>query len=96
MRSGIIKKYFWDVDFEKLDKKKDAQYIIARILESGDEKAKQWLFKQYPKAKIKQVLNSSGRVSARSRAYWELILGLWKKKTTKKFSGRKPGVIWRY
>jgi len=35
----FLKKYFWDVDFSKLDKEAYSQFIIERILEYGDQKA---------------------------------------------------------
>jgi hypothetical protein len=34
----FLKKYFWNVDFLKLDRKTHSQFIIERILEYGDEK----------------------------------------------------------
>jgi hypothetical protein len=39
----FLKKYFWDVEFNKIDLKKNRVYILKRILEFGDEKAVAWM-----------------------------------------------------
>lgn len=70
----IGQKYFWDVDFENLDYKKSAPFIIERILEYGDQEAANWMLKNYNRDDIFNTLNSSRRISSRSRTYWNLTI----------------------
>ena len=46
----FLKKYFWDVDFLKLNRNSHSQFIIERVLEYGDERAVKWLFKYFKKS----------------------------------------------
>jgi len=69
-----IRKYFWDVDFKKMNLKDRTFFVIERILEMGDKKATSWMFKNYGGNEITNVLNSSRRLSKRSQNYWKLIL----------------------
>ena len=45
----------WSVDINNLDLKKDNSYIINQILAYGTWQNLKWLFKNYPKAEIKEV-----------------------------------------
>ena len=40
---AFLKQYFWDIDFDKLDIEKYPLYVVARILNYGDEKAIAWM-----------------------------------------------------
>lgn len=72
----FLKKYFWDVDFEKLNAYQYPYFVIERILEYGDDKAIKWLLKYFKKSEIKKVLLKRRNVTPRSANYWALILGL--------------------
>jgi len=74
MRLKPIKKYFWEIDLEKLDVQQYKQYIIERILDIGDEQAIVWLQETFSKEDIKEVLRRSRRLSSRSLNYWRLVL----------------------
>ena len=50
-----LKKYFWDTEFEKLDKIKNKKYIISRLYCYGDLKAIKWIKETYSKEDIKEV-----------------------------------------
>jgi len=66
---------FWDTDPEKIDPKKNARYIIERILELGDPDDIAWVFKQYSKDDIKKVMNLPRvQISPKSKALWTLLL----------------------
>lgn len=94
----FLKKYFWDVDFSKLDKKTYTSFIIERILEEGDEKAVNWLKKSYALALLRKTLASSRRISQRSANYWQLIFNMKKDKIlclNKSFQ-KTPEPIWKY
>ena len=66
---------FWDVNPKTIDAKKNARYIIERILELGQPDDIAWMFKQYSKNDIKKVINLPRvQVSPKSKALWTLIL----------------------
>lgn len=54
-----LKKYFWDVEFEKLDLEKNKRYIISRLYCYGDLKAIRWIKQTYTKTDIEEVAKKS-------------------------------------
>ena len=94
----FLKKYFWDVDFSKLDKEIHASFIIERILEEGDEKATRWMRDNFNLAQIKNVLYNSKNLSPRSANYWQLIFNLKRDKILclRKSFQKKQRPIWKY
>jgi len=69
-----LKPFFWETEFSQINVNKNKPYIIERILELGDISAVKWLFSNYTKNEIKEVLEKSRKVSAKSRNFWQLIL----------------------
>lgn len=66
---------FWDTKPNKIDTKKNARYIIERVLEFGRDNEVRWVFKQYPKRTIKKVINLPRvQLSDRSKALWSLLI----------------------
>lgn len=66
---------FWDTNPKKIDPKKNARYIIERILEFGKENEVGWLFKNYPKRAIKKVMSLPRvQLSPKSKALWSLLI----------------------
>lgn len=51
--------------------------VIARLLEDGDAADLAWLFGRFPEAEVADWLSRYGGrlLSARSRAFWEDVLG---------------------
>lgn len=76
----FLKKYFWDIDFEKLDVKKHSRDILTRILEDGDEKTIGWMRRNFTKNNIADVLFHLRVVSPKSANFWALIFGIDRKK----------------
>ena len=72
----FLKKYFWDVEFSKLDKKNHSQFIIERILEYGDRRAVKWMEGNFKLNKIKEVICQSKNLSLRSANFWQFIFNL--------------------
>ncbi len=70
----MLKKYFWDIDFETLEVGKDKKYIIERILELGDENATRWIFKNFSKEDILNALKNNRKISKKSLNFWNLFL----------------------
>lgn len=76
----FLKKYFWDIDFVKLDVKAHPQYVLERILEYGDEKAIAWMKKNFTQDEIADVLFHFRGLSPKSANYWAVVFGIDKKK----------------
>ena len=70
----FLKKYFWDVSFEKIDIEKNKEYVLKRILNYGDEKAVRWMYDNFEKSEIKNTLSNFRGYSQKSANYWALIL----------------------
>lgn len=69
------KSLFWDTDPKKIDIKKNARYIIERVLDFGQPDEVSWLFKQYSKHTIKKVINLPRvQLGPRSKTLWSLML----------------------
>lgn len=77
----FLKKYFWDIDFEKLDIEIHSRGILARLLEYGDEKAVRWMKKNFTKNDVAWVLYNLRSVSPRSANFWAVIFDIDKRKT---------------
>jgi len=71
---SFLKKYFWDVDFERINLKEHEYYVIERLLEYGDLRAIKWLLKNFDKRKIKKVLNSSRALSKKTKIFFSTCL----------------------
>jgi hypothetical protein len=76
----FLKKYFWNVDFDKLDIEKHRFDVIGRILDYGDEKDIRWMNRHFTINEQIKVLCASGDISPRSANFWALILEVPKKK----------------
>lgn len=66
---------FWDTDPKTIDPKKNARYIIERVLDFGMAEEITWLFHFYPRSVIRAVLNEPRSViHKKSQSLWSLIL----------------------
>lgn len=90
-----LKKYFWEVDTNKLDFKKYPEYTAGRILEYGDIKANRWLLKHIDKKIIRKVLLKSRDLSLQSRVFWSLFFNI-PKQCLRKFYQAKQKNLWPY
>lgn len=68
------------MDFENIDPQKSGQYIIARLIDRGDDKAIRWLFTNYSKDIIKNVVTTRRGFSSKTANFWALVLGVDKRK----------------
>lgn len=94
----FLKEYFWDVDFNKLDKKTYDFFIIERILEDGDKKAIKWMENNFESSRIKSALYNSKNLSKKSANFWQIIFNIKKDKILclKKSFQQKQREIWKY
>lgn len=76
----FLKKYFWDVEFEKLDTALYSQDTLVRLLEYGDQKAIRWMRRNFTKDEIADCLYHLRSVSPKSANFWALIFGIDRKK----------------
>jgi hypothetical protein len=63
---------FWDTNPVKINLRRNARYVIERVLELGDMDAVSWLQRVYAGEKIIDVLNMSRALSDKSRLFWKL------------------------
>lgn len=94
----FLKGYFWDVEFKKIDPEKNRLYILRRILNYGDEKAVNWMHKNFESLEIKNTLSNFRGYSRKSVNYWALVLGVPREKVLclKKRSLKEPRTFWPY
>lgn len=72
----FLKKYFWEVDFNKLDLERRYEYVTLRLLEYGDVDALHWLFRNISKKKIKEVIQKQRILSPRSLYFWSSFFNI--------------------
>jgi hypothetical protein len=68
-----LRALFWDADLARIDLRRNARYIIERVLEFGSLADNLWLQKVYSGRKIMDVLIFSRNITDKSRAFW----GIW-------------------
>ena len=64
-----IKRYFWEVDTEKLNPKKRPEYIISRLLEYGRPDATRRAWRSFSKKEWGKALKLR-EVSRKSKNFW--------------------------
>ena len=65
---------FWDTNPDKIDLKKNAQYIIERILDFGNDNEVKWLYNYYDKSLLKSVVVKSRSLMPETKNLWTLLL----------------------
>ncbi len=94
----FLKKYFWDIDFDKIDLKNRKIYVLKRLLEYGDEDAVDWMWKNFKKRDIKDALSNFRGYSLKTANFWALVLDIPRKDVLclKKHSSKEPRTFWPY
>lgn len=67
---------FWDTSLGNIHIRRNARYIIERVLEFGDMDAFDWLQKVYPVRNIVDVLLLNRGISEKSRNFWRVWFGV--------------------
>ena len=75
-----LKKYFWDVDFKKINPRQKKEFIATRVLEMGDKKALKWLLKNYNSRVFKKIIQNSRELSLKNANFWSIYFNINKKK----------------
>lgn len=85
----FLKKYFWDVEFEKINLEKRRIYVLKRILDYGDETAVSWMWKNFTETEIKNILCNYRGLSFKSANFWAVMVDI-KKENVKCLKRRLP------
>ena len=74
----FLKPFLWSYDLSKMDVFSNKRRIITNILNYGNKKSTDWLFKTYSKEDIFLVLKDplAGEWNKKSLNFWSLIFGL--------------------
>lgn len=67
---------FWDVNFTKLNFKKNARYIILKVIERGSHEDLIMIMKYYGKSKLKRELTSAPHLSRKTLYFSSLLLDI--------------------
>lgn len=65
---------FWDVNPKNIDVKKNAQYIIERVADFGNDKEARWVLNFYNKGVLKKTITKSRCLMPETKNLWTLIL----------------------
>lgn len=74
MKIKFRQSLFWDTDVKNIDVKKNARYIIERILDFGDDKEVEWLWNFYDKSLLKKSIIKSRSLRPETKKLWMLLL----------------------
>jgi len=79
MSSGLpsrLRWLFWNVDFNALDPERDANTILARVLERGRLEDVRWAMDSYGLDKVHAFFRDTGHpeLTARTIAFWRVVL----------------------
>ena len=94
-KNSLRKTLFWDVDPKKLNFKKNASFIIGRVLDLGNLKEWKYVQRMYQKKTITNVAKNHVFSDPKSANFWGLILGIpnRKIKCTKNLSPHLPNAF---
>ncbi|MCX6715908.1 MAG: hypothetical protein NT077_02715 [Candidatus Taylorbacteria bacterium] len=65
---------FWDTNPKWIDLKKNAQYVIERVLDFGHDDEVRWLRNTYQSDQIKKVVEMSRSLRPETKNLWRLLL----------------------
>jgi hypothetical protein len=70
---------FWDVDPTKIDLRRDARYVIPRVLERGRLVDVQWLLRRVGDDRIHRFFRDEGsaELSAKTINFWRAYFRAW-------------------
>lgn len=74
----FLKKYFWDVDFEKMELPRSRVFVLRRLMEYGDKKAVAWMKGIFSRDEIAELL-SYARIDPKSGNFWAVVFDIERK-----------------
>ena len=73
-RRPDLSSVLWDVNPATIDERKNARFLIARILEAGRPEQVAWMFQRYGHEAIAEVARDSRSLSPRTASAWRALL----------------------
>lgn len=70
----FLRPYFWDTDFDRLDRVVHARFVAERLMEKTTPETFRWLMTQYSPAVLLDIAEQSRRLPPRDRNFWRLYL----------------------
>lgn len=66
---------FWEVDFATVDAQRDADFVLARVLEFGRMVDVRWAVREYGMERIHDFFRSAGHpeLSGRTLSFWRAV-----------------------
>ena len=89
---------FWEADFDSIDAARDADSVLARVLEHGRLADVKWLLATYGKARLHRLFREVGHpeLSERTRTFWRAALKAeherWASPSARRKSSVAPGI----
>jgi len=65
---------FWDTDPKKIDPQKNAQYIIERVADFGNDHEARWVLNYYDMSLLRSVITKSRCLRPRTKKLWTLLV----------------------
>jgi len=65
---------FWDTNPKKIDVHKNAQYIIERVADFGNDKEARWVLDFYDRPFLRRIIAKSRSLRPRTKILWSLLL----------------------
>lgn len=69
-----FKVLFWDCKFNQVDIDRHKQFIIERLLEKGNMDAVKWVFNNFRKQAIFNIVQTSQNISSKTKNFWDIVL----------------------
>lgn len=77
-----VKRLFWDVNKETVNKDLHCPYIIKRIMDYGNIEDVKWMLAAYSRQEIVGVLKKSRGLSRKSAYFWSIYFNIPKEEIT--------------
>lgn len=91
----LDKTLFWDCDPSLLDLKKNARFILERVLSRGDVSDFRRVHKLYDEETIKNVVINNRTLDERSQNFWCSYFNIDKNVCTQNQLSKKQGLFWK-
>jgi len=72
----FLRPYFWDVEFENVNKETSKKFVIKRVLDRGNIRDVRYVVNTYGKDAIKDVVLGTRDLARPTGNFWADILGL--------------------
>src|SRR5436305_1025715 len=93
-----VTRLFWDTSPAAVDPVAHRSSILDRVLEYGNLQSVRWVEQCYGLPAIREYFLIRGRrvLSAKTRAFWTVVLGLPDESCTVKSSAPRNNLLWPY